>query len=101
MLLIWAGKSYTVRISDGAATVKDFTVSDPYTVEFTGGDAPALEAGKEYTVTEVIPNEANYTLDGEISIEVSYQGGEKQTSAGSFTIPREKFTSVTGITIRH
>ena len=62
--------------------------------------APALEAGKEYTVTEVIPNEANYTLDGEISIEVSYQGGEKQTSAGSFTIPREKFTSVTGITIR-
>lgn len=94
------GKSYTVRISDGAATVKDFTVSDPYTVEFTGGDAPALEAGKEYTVTEVIPNGANYTLDGEISIEVSYQGGEKQTSAGSFTIPREKFTSVTGITIR-
>lgn len=75
-------------------------MSDPYTVEFTGGDAPALEAGKEYTVTEVIPNGANYTLDGEISIEVSYQGGEKQTSAGSFTIPREKFTSVTGITIR-
>ena len=61
---------------------------------------PALEAGKEYTVTEVIPNGANYTLDGEISIEVSYQGGEKQTSAGSFHNPREKFTSVTGITIR-